>query len=83
MRGTILLPVASCASSSAATRHVPAEYLTIQSAIDDCKNGDTVIVAAGVYNERIDYSGKHIVVTSVHPDDPATVAATIIDAGER
>jgi hypothetical protein len=70
-----------CVSSSAATRHVPAEYLTIQSAIDDCNNGDTVIVAAGAYNERIDYSGKNIVVTSEHPDDPATVATTIIDAG--
>jgi parallel beta-helix repeat protein len=70
-----------CVSSSAATRHVPSDYPTIQSAINDCVNGDTVIVAAGTYNERIDYSGKNIVVTSEHPDDPATVATTIIDAG--
>jgi len=66
-------------SSWAATRHVPAEYLTIQSAINDCRSGDTVIVAAGIYNERIDYSGKNIVVTSTDPGDPEIVADTIID----
>ncbi|MBN2271062.1 MAG: right-handed parallel beta-helix repeat-containing protein [Sedimentisphaerales bacterium] len=85
MRRTVLLSfvVAAtvCASSSAATRQVPSQYPTIQTAINACSNGDTVIVAPGTYNERIDYSGKNIVVSSTAPDDPAVVAATIINAG--
>ena len=30
--------------SSAAVRHVPGEHPTIQAAIDDCNDGDTVII---------------------------------------
>jgi len=70
-----------CASSSAAIHLVPAEYPTIQGAISDSINGDTVVVSRGMYNERIDYSGKNIVVMSTDPDDPAVVADTIINAG--
>jgi len=85
MRRTILpsfvVLAVVCASSSAATRSVPGQYNTIQEAINACADGDTVVVAAGTYNEHIDYSGKNIVVTSENPDDPATVAATIINAG--
>src|SRR5215470_16851505 len=58
------------------TFRVPSDRLTIQSAINDATDGDTVLVAPGTYSENIDFSGKAITVTSESgPQD------TIIDAG--
>ncbi len=58
----------SCGWLQAATRYVPSQYSTIQSAINTCVNGDTVIVADGTYtgtgNRDIDYGGRAITVRS-------------------
>ncbi|MBN1787601.1 MAG: right-handed parallel beta-helix repeat-containing protein [Sedimentisphaerales bacterium] len=67
----------------AVNRLVPSQYTTIQSAINDCNDGDTVIIFPGTYtgsgNKNLDYGGRAITVRSINPDDPCTVAATIID----
>ncbi|MHC4944888.1 MAG: right-handed parallel beta-helix repeat-containing protein [Planctomycetota bacterium] len=47
-----------------ATIRVPLDYPTIQEAINAASRGDTVLVAAGTYVERIDFLGKAITVKS-------------------
>lgn len=65
---TAIILLFTAAAASAATRLVPAQYPNIQTAIDDCNNGDTVIVAPGTYtgpgNRDIDFRGKPITVRS-------------------
>lgn len=61
----------------------PADFVTIQAAIEDSNDGDTVVVRPGRYYENIDFSrwsgGKDVTLTSVDPNDPNIVATTIVD----
>ncbi len=57
--------------------NVPADYFSIQSAINAACDGDEIIVAPGFYG-AIDFLGKAVTVRSTDPSDPAVVAATII-----
>jgi len=66
--------------SSAAVLRVPSEYPSIQQAISDSNDGDTVIVSPGIYYETINFSGKNITVTSTDPNDRGIVGYTIINA---
>ncbi|MBN2227874.1 MAG: PKD domain-containing protein [candidate division Zixibacteria bacterium] len=56
-------------------------FATIQHAIDQADNGDTVLAANGHYYERINFNGKGIVVGSEYliSGDTAAISATIID----
>ncbi|MDE0483364.1 MAG: right-handed parallel beta-helix repeat-containing protein [Candidatus Poribacteria bacterium] len=62
----------------AATIHVPADQPTIQSGIDAAKDGDTVLVADGIYkgegNVNIDFKGKKIVVKSQNGAETTTIS---------
>ena len=57
-------------------------FSTVQRAIRAATNGDTVEVAQGTYVENINFNGKAITVRSANPDDPAVVAATILDGNQ-
>lgn len=63
--------------------NVPDQYATVQEAMDHAEDGDTVIIAPGVYsglgNTDLDFNGKAITVRSSNPTDPSVVAQTIID----
>ncbi|MHC4944370.1 MAG: right-handed parallel beta-helix repeat-containing protein [Planctomycetota bacterium] len=57
--------------------HVPADYPTIQQAIDAAVHGDTVLVAPDTYVENINFLGKAI---SVKSEKGAEL--TVIDGGQ-
>jgi serine protease len=73
----IVLLIVFSADVKATVRRVPADYLTIQQAINASVNGDTVSVAPGTYVENIDFVGKGITVTS-----EAGPQTTIIDGNQ-
>jgi predicted outer membrane repeat protein len=58
-------------------------YTSVQRAIDDAQPGHEIVVSPGVYQENISFKGKNLTVRSTDPNDPATVAATIINGGNQ
>ena len=81
-----LLPILFIFSSflhSQTTYYVPADFNSIQSAIDASENGDQIIVSPGTYFENINYNGKNIEIASnyILDNDQNTINATIIDGG--
>jgi len=75
-----LLAVAALASPAlAATLQVPGDAPTIQGAIVLAQPGDVVLVAAGTWNEQIDFLGKAITVRSA--DGPALTTIDALGAG--
>jgi len=82
MKKLLFLTILVCcrASTLADTLTVgPGGYDSIQAAIDDANNGDTIVVTAGTYLENIDFLGKAVTLRSADPNDPCVVASTIID----
>ena len=66
------------------THYVPGDYTNIQTAINDAKDGDIIVVASGTYSRdmpRFVINGKAITLTSSNPDDPCAVAATVLLKG--
>jgi len=59
--------------------YVPHSYSTIQEAIANADDGDTILVAPNIYSENIDFHGKAVTVRSIDPYDPSIVETTIID----
>ncbi|UCG46573.1 MAG: right-handed parallel beta-helix repeat-containing protein, partial [Phycisphaerales bacterium] len=79
-----VLPAVVCAARTITVDNDgPADFSTIQAAIDDANDGDTVVVSPGTYtgdgNRDMDFLGKAITVRSTDPNDPDVVAATVID----
>ncbi len=57
-------------------------FRAIQQGIEKASHGDVITVAQGIYVENIHFVGKNIIVRSTNPNDPAVVAATIIDGNK-
>jgi parallel beta-helix repeat protein len=82
MKRSILLAVLFLCGSKACADVLtvgPGGYATIQAAINDANNGDTVLVTPGTYQENISFLGKAIAVRSADPNNANVVADTIID----
>jgi len=56
-------------------------FATISYAISQAQNKDLIEVAEGTYEERIDFTGKAITITSTDPEDQTTVENTVIYLG--
>jgi len=77
-RGYLIMPRGPIHNVTQDTYHS-----TIQAAVDDANEGDTIVVPVGTYtddgNRDIDFKGKAITLRSEDPSDPNVVATTIID----
>ena len=60
---------------------VPEDYTTIQAAVVAASDGDTVLVAPGVYAGPVDLGAKRIALVSEHflTRDPEAIMTTVID----
>jgi len=62
---------------------VPEQYATIQRAINAAKDGATIVISAGIYEETVVVSKKSLTLTSDNPGNDTVVASTIIDAKHK
>ncbi|MBD3220956.1 hypothetical protein GF314_06905 [bacterium] len=74
--GLLLALALPARTSQAIDIAVPADAPTIGEAIALASSGDRILVAPGTYAERIDYSGKDLVIEST-----GGAAVTVIDGG--
>ncbi len=69
------------ATAGAAILNVPAQYQTLQDAVNAANRGDTVLAAPGVYRENLDFASKSITVASrlLLTGNPAYIDSTVVD----
>jgi parallel beta-helix repeat protein/predicted outer membrane repeat protein len=80
---TIVAVLVPC-TASATIRNVPADYPTIQAAVNTCNAGDEIVIAPGTYtgpgNTNVScFANKSLSIRSQSPSDANVVRATIID----
>jgi hypothetical protein len=76
---TIALPLLLCLCAGAvhaATINVPADFATIQDAVNSASEGDEIVVAPGTYNENVTWTGTGLTLRG-----SGGAALTIIDGG--
>lgn len=80
-----LLLVLAPAAVHAGDIHVPADYTTLQAALDNSVDGDRIIVADGVWsgpgNQDLDFGGRAVTLQS--SGDPLVCTISVQGAGSR
>ncbi len=71
--------------SAAETIHIPADFNSIQTGINTASTGDTVLVDAGIFIEKINFNGKNITVGSLYltTQDTSYISQTIINGNQN
>lgn len=82
---TCLLILLIHGNSLARVLHVPDNFESIQTAIDSCTGGDTIIVSPGTYLENVSFSDKSVTVASLFlvTGNAVYIDSTIIDGDEN
>jgi len=57
----------------------PYPFRTVQQAVDAAGDGDSVLVAPGIYRENIRFRGRNIIVRSLEPENEMYVSTTVLD----
>ncbi len=57
----------------------PADFVSIQAALDQVVDGDTIVVRPGVYAEDVNFAGKNVVLSGTAPESSAVVSRTVIE----
>ncbi len=83
MRNIVAIRIAVCIALAglasvlpAAVLEVPADFTTIQAAINAAQDGDEILVSPGVYDESINFLGKAIKVRSSQGPDLTQISGT-------
>jgi hypothetical protein len=58
-------------------------YDFLSHAVAEANDGDEIVAAQGIYRESLSFAGKAVTIRSEDPNDPAVVAATVIDGGAQ
>lgn len=58
-------------------------FISIQDALDAATNGDELVVSQGTFVESVIMPGFDVILRSEDPNDPAVVAATVIQAAPQ
>lgn len=59
-----------------------ADFNTIQAAIDDASEGDTIVVQPGMYYENVQFNGTNVVLTGTDANNRSVVNSTVIDGND-
>lgn len=67
LKAAVLASFSLATCAMAAILHVPADYSTIQGAVNAAApSGDEVVIAAGVYNQQVVINGKQLTLTGTN-----------------
>lgn len=70
---SILVIVGPARPAAAAQLDVPGGFPTIQAALNAASAGDTIVVAAGTYNENVDFGAKDVTLQSSAGPETTTI----------
>ena len=74
--GTLTLPACTSEDSESRKLLVPQDYATIQSAIDDARSGDLILISPGTYRESVQVDQDELVIRGLDRN------LVVIDGGD-